>query len=618
MKEPAVHPHDTPHHPDRLIAAFLLVYVGLIGYFSVHESSTWIHIATGEAIAKSGGPPRADPFTALGRRWSTESWLADLLYWRLHAAWGPEGLSAVKAAALGTAYVLMAPLNPGSPVVAAAVLALGANASWAGFAETPIALDLLMLAVFIRLLRARGRFRWVLAAAAPLEALWANLHQPVAVLGLWLMVLKVLKTSPKSDPGSQLRYASLLVLTALAWLATPSGLDALPRLFEPGALSPAWRIEPGINLYSLFLPAAAWGAWVILQQEFFLSVGTAALLGLSLLFPPVRPLFLLAACPTISLALGHALPRARHSLARSLRLAPLLILLGLWHWRSVGRPLGRSGGYGVSDLSGAVHFLNASGVTGRVFNDLPVADSLVGAGRPVFIDSRRRLYGENDYRDAERWASRWKSLDQIYRFDYAVLANRRAGYPARALDESAAWRLAYADDAALVYVKRSGANSWKIGSGRSALEPNRLWPDVLDPELADPRRRPRVFDELDRWLVQAPECLQALLWKAYALDRVGLPENAERLLDVVRDRDRFGSDPELLALGAFVLERRGRSVEALDSYQKALRLAGRLGRRRLQSEIYARMADWHRTRGELAPWRELQARGAALAAFPDD
>jgi len=42
------HPHETPHHPHWPLAVVLFAFVFFLGLFSVHESSTGVHIKTGD------------------------------------------------------------------------------------------------------------------------------------------------------------------------------------------------------------------------------------------------------------------------------------------------------------------------------------------------------------------------------------------------------------------------------------------------------------------------------------------------------------------------------------------------------------------------------------------
>ncbi|MFA6316432.1 MAG: hypothetical protein WC943_03365 [Elusimicrobiota bacterium] len=619
-KHQPAHPQETPLHRQPVLRLFLFLFVGFLAWQGVRESGTWIHIRTGELIAAEGALPTTDPFSysAAGREWTTDSWLGDLLFSKVHAAHPYNGLRALKALAAASAFALLLPINHGHPLMAAAVLCLGAAASWPQLTELPGIFDLLFLALLLRLVRGRVRFSWSLAWAAPLVALWANLSGASAMIGVWLMALKVIKAAGRTDHKDLWRYLAVLGLTLAAFFLNPHGWSLVPYL-SAGAFpaSPAWEMTLGVTFYTAFVAAGVWAAWICLQTEFYLSLAAASLLGLSLLFPGLRAAAVLAACPAISLALGHFVSRRDATLSRAMRWAVVPALLLAWHWRFVHLPYARASGYGAFDVEGAAQYLKAQDVRGKMFNDLWVGDYLIGQGRPVFVDSRKGLHDEDTLRDAVDWSGRWKSLvDKVYRFDYAVIRNSRASYPARVLDEDPDWRLAYADDNALVYLRRSGANAWLTQAGRPFLQPNRLWPDSLDAPLKNPRLVPKVLDELDRWIVACPDSAQALLWKAYALDRLNLSEKAERVLVLARGRVRLRHDAELSALAGFVLEARKQKGSAYDAYWRSVRLARGLRDRALEAVVLDRLAGLHREWGHARLAAELEARAKELSVRP--
>lgn len=595
MKSRDGQPHEKPHHPHWPLAALLFLFVFCLGMLSVHDASTWIRIKLGAKILSEHVLPRTEPFSygAAGASWTTHSWLSDVIFAKLNAVGGSGLLIAFKSLALAAAFALLLPINHGSPLVAATLLSAGACAAWAGFAETPFAFDLLFFSLFVRLLRPRHRFRWSDAlAAAGLTALWANLHGATAPLALWLVGLKVFKTTLRTAARERFGYWAMMVTCLMAFSWNPHGYGLLAHVFSDAASgNGAWRVTLA-SPAGLFLIAGGVSCWFTLQQEFVTTLSAAAVLGLSLALPGLRPLGVLAACPVMALALGHALKPKTDTWPRVARwsLVPL-VLIGAY-WLRVTKPLAASGGYGAPALSGAVHFLNESGVRGRMFNEPEAGAELIGlTDRPVFSDGRQQLYPEDFRRDAADWTRRFRELDAIYRFDYAVVRNVRAGAPARAIDEDAEWILAYADDRALVYLKKTGVNSWLVAqSPFKRLTPNRLWPSVLDKDLSEPRTAPQILEELDRWAVAAPDCSQALLWKAYALNRLKLGDRADRLLELVRERPALAWDPELQSVTAAVLDARGRTAEARVLAAGAARGAARLGDRTLALELEARAA----------------------------
>lgn len=619
MKHGAHHPHEKPHHPHWPLETLLFAFVFALGWRSVHAPETWIHLKTGAKILADHALPGVDPFGygSAGGAWTTDSWLFDVAAAKLDALGGVKAVVFVKSLVAAAAFALLLPVNHGSPLAAASLLALGACAAWTGLVETPAVFDLLFFALFVRLLRPRHRFRWWQgAAAAVLTALWANVHGASALLALWLVGLKVFKASLRTAASERLGYWATLgacVLT-LAW--NPLGWSVLGRTFADATVVVGGWPADWFSLYTLFAVAGLASCWYTLQQEFVTTLAATTVIALSFVLPGLRPLAILAACPVISLALGHWLKARADTWPRVLRWAVFAGFLLAGYQYFVAVPLSLARGYGSPALAGAAHFLNANGVAGRMFNEPDAGAELIGlSNRPVFVDARPGVYPASFKREAADWPRLFRQLDMIYRFDYAVVLNRRAGSPALIIDEDPAWELAYADDLALVYLKKSGVNSLLVPKrARRLVRPNRLWPDTLDPLLADKRSAGKVLEELDAWLVQAPDSVQALIWKAHALGRLGLTDKADRHLELARERPRLRRDPELKAAYAFALEARGRTAEAKAAYHGALESAQRLDAVHVEAEVLPRLAALHRSTGGEQSAREAEARAKALPA----
>lgn len=618
MKQGA-HPHEKPHHPHWPLETLLFAFVLALGWRSVHAPETWIHLKTGAKIIAEHALPRTDPFGygASGAAWTTDSWLFDVAAAWLDAVGGVKAVVLLKSVAAAAAFALLLPVNHGSPLAAASLLALGACAGWTGLVETPAVFDLLYFALFLRLLRPRHRFRlWQGAAAAALTALWANTHGASSLLALWLVGLKVFKASLRTAARERLGYWATLgacVLT-LAW--NPLGWAVLGRTFADATTVVGGWPADWLSLYTLFAIAGLASCWYTLQQEFVTTVAATTVIALSFVLPGLRPLAILAACPVIALALGHWLKPRSDTWPRVMRWAVFagLLLAGYQHF--VAAPLSRTRGYGAPILGGAAHYLKSNGVRGRMFNEPESGAELIGlSDRPVFVDARPGVYPASFKREAAGWPRLFRQLDMVYRFDYAIVHNHRAGAPARIIDEDPNWILGYADDRALVYLKKVGENAWLVPSQPPRLvSPNRMYPSDLDALLADKRKAGKVLEELDRWLVQAPDSVQALIWKAYALGRLGLSDKADRHLELARERPRLRRDPELKAAYAYALEARGRAPEAREAYLSALDSARRLDETRAEAEILPRLAAVQRALGNEAAAREAEATAKALPA----
>jgi len=586
MKSAAPRVHEKPHHPHWPLAALLFVLVFAFAWDGVRDPATWIHVRTGRAILAGAETPRRDAFSygAAGAHWETDSWLSDVLFAKADALGGPDLVRALTAAVAAAGFALLLPISHGNPLAAAGLLSLAAFASWAGFAPAPAAFDFLFFALFVRLLRPRHRFRWTDGAAAGiLTALWANLHGSTAALALGLAFLKAFKASLRAALRESLGYWGMFVGCAIMFSWNPLGYGVLGRLFGD---APAW----GAGLASasgLFIVVGLAACVLTLQQEFVTTIASATVMALAVVVPSMRPLGALAACPVMALALGHYMRPRLDTTGRVLRWGvPSALILFFIYRATIALPLASSGGYGAPALEGVAHFLDANGVHGAMFNEPALGAELIGlTTRPVFVDERPGLYQESFLDDATNWPRTFSSLDSVYHFDYAVVANRRAGAPARVLDENPDWRLVYADDRALVYAKRSGVNAaLAAASAFRLVAPNRLWPDELDAALA-PASADAALAEIDRWSLQAPDSAQALLWKAYALGRLKRTDEADGLLATALARPALAWDPQLQAEAALTLASRGRGGEARLWFNRAARSARRLGDESLALEV---------------------------------
>ncbi len=612
-----VHTHEKPHHPHRPLEILLFALVFSLAWNSVHVTETWLHLKTGAKIIAERGLSTVDPFSygSAGGKWATNSWLFDVTIATFDKVGGIKAVVFIKSLTAAAAFALLLPINPGSPFVAASLLALGACASWTGFTETPVVCDLLFFSLLLRLLRPRLRFHWWHGACvAGVTALWANTHGASAPLALWLVGLKVFKASLRTAARERLGYWLTFGVCALSLSWNPLGWSVLGQTFvDATTAGGGWPTEL-FSLYTLFAVAGLASCRYTLQQEFVMTLSAATVIALSFVLPGLRPLSILAACPVISLALGHWFkPRADPG-PRILLWAVFAFFLFASYRHFVTAPLSRAGGYGSPILGDAMRYLQSNSVRGRMFNEPDAGSELIGLGdRSVFVDTRPGLYPASFQDEAAAWPRLFQQLDTVYRFDYAVVLNRRAGAPAQIIDADPAWALAYADDRALIYLKRTGENAGLLASMPPRLiSPNRMWPDTLDPLLKDKSKAVMVLKELDRWRAQAPGCMQTLIWKAYALWRLGLVEEADRCLELASARPIL--DPELRAAYAWVLETRGRTRQAKDEYDEALRSARLQRQPRVEAEILPRLAVLCRKLGDEAGAHKAEGRIKILSS----
>lgn len=604
-----------PGRPVLRLQGLLFLFVLMLGLGSVHTADTWTHLATGGWIHANGTLPAADPFSASATdaQWRAHDWLADLLFYRLHEAAGAWGVVALKAALLALAFALLLPLGAGDPLLSGGVLALAACGSWPGLTETPGAFDFLMTALLLRWLGKRRAFApslvWKVAAVS---VAWANLHPAGAWIGTALCAVAAMGNALGAARAQQLGWLAVAGVPLLALLTNPHGAGAWTH---EGFFKPEWPLGPDVNVYSLYLAAGAAAAWLCLQEDFILSVSAMLLAALSVLKPSFAPLYPLAAAPLITAGLAQFLEPREPNRKKTAGLALLLGLLGLSYAVNVTLSRGRARGFSTPrDGEGAVTFLEANQVSGKMFNDLASSPYLLwraAKARPLFADKRPGLHEASTLDDARRWSERWAGLVAAYRFDYAVVDNDAGGYPARPIDEDPAWLLAYFDDASLVYLRKGGPNDRVLRQAAfRRLRPNRWTAPIDEAAFADEKAKAEAFEETSRALTYAPGSTAAALVRAYLLERAGQAQKAEAMRRLAKERGYFR--PEHWLLDGVLLELKGGWREASRSYSRAALLGGRAREPLVASMADARLAALFGARGEFRKARRLARKALTL------
>lgn len=594
----------------------LFLFVLLLGLASVHSSATWLALRTGAWISEAHQLPSTDPFSYMtgGAQWKAHDWLADWLFYQIFSKIGPWGLVALKAALIAAGFALLLPLGAAMPLLAMGASALAACGAWPGFIETSAAFDFPCAALLLRWLVARPAFSVsLLWRVAALSLLWANLHPAGAWIGVAFAAVAAFRRGMAGTHAQRLGWLAVVATALLALWSNPESGGA----WAAGEARTEWTVSPDLlNVYGLYLAAGVASAWVCLQEDFILAVSTMLLAALSLSRPAAAPLYLMAAAPLASIALSHFLVRVEPVRRRVAGLAALLVAILLSYAVHVTLPRGRVTGFTSRQTpEGALVFLEANRISGRMFNDLGSAPYLVwrgGPGRRVFADPRPGLYDAGVLADVRAWPERWPALSSTYRFDYAVVENSGGGYPARALDEDPGWTLAYFDDASLVYLRKGGANDavLKHGSFR-ALRPNRWSDPVAEAAFSDPALRAAAIEEASRSLMYAPEATLGPLVRGYLLQRLGEPEKAERMRLLAREKGFW--KPEHRGLEARILELRGDWAGASRAYRSAQVAAERAGDPLLASALGLRLAAGWAQRGQTR-----KARGLARRALSQD
>ena len=234
-----------PSLTDFFFAALLLwLFVGGGGKSLLGDGDTGWHIRTGDYILEHHAVPQKDifTFTRPNEPWFAWEWLSDVVFARIHQAWGLKGIVLLAGVLLCvTATILFCHMLWGGGnlflALVAAILANGAAS--VHFLARPHIFTFLLLALSMWLL-ARDRRRpdraiWLLA---PATAIWVNLHGGflalIACLGLTAAGygLQWLFSRGSDDLFFLRRYSILTVVCSLATLANPYGYRLHMHLAE--------------------------------------------------------------------------------------------------------------------------------------------------------------------------------------------------------------------------------------------------------------------------------------------------------------------------------------------------------------------------------------------------
>jgi hypothetical protein len=203
------------------------------------DSSTGCHIRTGEYILEHSSVPRVDPFsfTKNGQPWFAWEWLADLLFARIFAISGMQGLVVSCAVIIASTAICVVRhcLWRGADALTTLVLfQLWVGASSIHFLARPHLFTLLFFAGSVWLInRDRKRNTPLLWMLAPLTVLWVNLHGGFVALLVSLVIIAIgsaiealLSSSETSDRAWQTakRYAFVTGSCVAASVINPYGL----------------------------------------------------------------------------------------------------------------------------------------------------------------------------------------------------------------------------------------------------------------------------------------------------------------------------------------------------------------------------------------------------------
>jgi hypothetical protein len=453
----------------------------------LNDPDTYLHIAAGRWMLAHGALPSPDPFsfTMAGAPWHPSEWLGEIALAALYAFGGWSAVIAATAACFGAAVGLLTwflarrigPLPAALAALAGAVLVLPHLVA----RPHVFALPLLVWwcgTLFAARVEQRGP-PWMLL---PVMLLWANLHGSF-LFGLALAgylggeaVLEARRRPERFIVGR--RWAVFMLAATAVALINPNGVTTV---IEPFRLMTMPALQSGFGewqqadlgqfpalagwlLGAAALVAAGWRSlpWTRVLLLFALAYMALAhvrhtdLLGLAGPLVVAAPLASRLAA-WLRPAAASPLLRGVAELARPGRLAGILAAVSIGAALSVPvllRPIDRAGD--AVTPQAALAAARGQHLTGPVFNSEAYGGYLVFSGVLSFIDGRVELYG-NDflaaYLAAERGdAAVLAALVERYHIAWSLV---QAQAPvAAAFDRLPGWRRAYADDRAVIHVRR--------------------------------------------------------------------------------------------------------------------------------------------------------------------
>jgi tetratricopeptide (TPR) repeat protein len=637
-------------HPALLAAAAVAALCLLASVtFRIADPDLWQHLAVGKALWTTHALPRTNVWTwpTYGEAQVLPSWGFRVLLWPFWALGGERGLLAWRwLTTLGAFGLLWAAARRmgARGFSALAVMVLCALIFRKRSEMRPETLVAILLALEIWILEARrcggpDRSPWLVAIACA----WVNVHISWPI-GLAVLGFHAFDDLITNAPGPSGAPRPLAVRSRLVWV----GLAAVAASFlNPFGWSAVWQpfdfvlherhesIFRGIaelqpvqwehNLTNgLPLLVAAWPLLALararrlgidwaeaLTLAFFLSIGLSSQRFIGFLALAAAPYVARDLAALLDVA-GAAAPRAAAWLAppavRATLVAVACVAGSIPDWAAAQTTFGLS-----LDLSqtpvGACDFIARHGIRGRGFSPFHFGGYVLwrfwpDPGRLPFMDIHQTGTREDRALSVAAFASRpaYRQLVARHGFDYAIV-DRQTPFQYRLLDffdEDSTWSLVFVDDAAALYLRRTGATAAVADSFRY-----RAWPagysnigEVYQRYRADPSVRAEVDRELARQVESSPWNAMAHNYRANLALLSNRPTDAEREL-----RAALAVSPRVLTaherLGLIALQQ-GRARDALHEF------------------MLERRDDPRTTRLEMAiaeAWRELGDFGRARAWY---
>jgi hypothetical protein len=517
--------------------------------FVLNDTDLWHHLLVGKVIWSTHAVPTRQLWSwpTYGAPDANSAWLFRALIWPLWSAAGVGGLFAWRwlttLAVFGVAWATARRMGARgfAPLVALLFCAFIYRIRSQVRPETLVAV---LIALMLWILESRRAARALVGAPARRDPapwlvaiawVWANTH-PSYYLGFVVIAIYALdewlgaRRAPRVLLGTAAAALAISFVNPFGWRALWLPFDYMLHLRNEILYRTIRELEP--VEWRLFirstLPLIV-GGWplLILWRALRRRIDRAEIL-LALLFTPVAlsaqrfiGFYVVIAAPFLMRDLGEWIAARRWPAwtvspwVRAGATVAILIGSGLLEWNRPGPALGMGLDWSRFPVR-ACDFIAEHRIRGRGFNNFeyggyqawrfwPDRERLpFMTGTPEVATATDRLLYAGVF--AEPGA--WRALDRIHRFDYVLMARVQLGNDRLldVLDADSTWALVFADDAAVVFVRRAGAfDSLAARYAYRYVPAGSVRLEALGAAVArDTVLRARVIAELDRQVAASP------------------------------------------------------------------------------------------------------------------
>ena len=472
------------------VLAVLLFAVGLADAGTMIDGDSYWHVAAGRWIAEHAAVPTKDVWShsVPGIPWTAHEWLSELLMFRIwqSGGWFSVQVLASAAYALTAAVMLRFLIRRVSAPVALAATLLCVEMMRSHFVIRPHVLVWPLTAVWVSALvdaveNRRTPSLWLL----PLLVLWANMHASFT-MGIGLAgALALDALLSERDRAARVAvakgWAVFGVACVLCTLLNPRGVNAISHAAGVMSMSATLDIvrewlSPDFHHFNITLvwlgllfTAALSGRLRLSPVRIAMLLGLVyltlkhqryqATLGLVSPFLVALPLAGVFASPTSTNGAAERRDAGWEAWARRpAKVIGLMLCLALAVATAQLIHLRRFDDTNPAVTpTRAVDAFDATGVTGRVFNDYVLGGYLIHRGIPVFIDGRGDMYGDAFMLEWSRAINltRPRSLENVFaKYDIGWTLLPPHAPAVELLDHLGAWERIYGDSVAVVHVRR--------------------------------------------------------------------------------------------------------------------------------------------------------------------